>query len=398
MIVDPFFYPHAFNLFTAEDPDAALETELIPLKSVPPHKKILLWSIEAVDETLLRQAAEWVLAQGLADRTVWLLQPSHGYSQDLLESLGERLYQIDLDLLLMDLQIKECGTSQPNDRWNPSTARFLFLTGKPDRPNRIRLLYKFYTQGLLAHCDWSLFVDDHTRSVAAELLPELTSDGFHAFTTQHNQNLDSIEILHCTSNSNHSHGYPFDGSLYGRSSFRVISETMMMDRPIISEKTWLTVINRMPFIMSGYANSLEYLKTSGYCTFENYLPIEHYDRVQDTEQRLDAVVMNTKFWIDHIHNQKDRIQQDIEHNYQLLYQHSKATHQLAKRLAEALGEPLRSVYAIVPCSIEQQRWTGFYYSIKDPGWPDCLLEQGFDQLPDWIQGECIQQFGYCPKK
>jgi len=41
-------------------------------------------------------------------------------------------------------------------------------------------------------------------------------------------------------------------------------------------------------------------------------------------------------------------------------------------------------------------WTEFYQSIKDPAWPDCELEENFSQLPDHIQTECIDVFGYQP--
>ncbi len=41
-------------------------------------------------------------------------------------------------------------------------------------------------------------------------------------------------------------------------------------------------------------------------------------------------------------------------------------------------------------------WVEFYQSIKDPSWPECEHEQHFDSLPQWIQQECTDQFGYQP--
>ena len=40
-------------------------------------------------------------------------------------------------------------------------------------------------------------------------------------------------------------------------------------------------------------------------------------------------------------------------------------------------------------------WKEFYQSVRDPAWPECDQEHDFDQLPDWIQQECIQH-GYTP--
>jgi hypothetical protein len=41
--------------------------------------------------------------------------------------------------------------------WNPDADKFLFLGGAPARHNRISLLYKLYTSGLLAKSEWSFF-------------------------------------------------------------------------------------------------------------------------------------------------------------------------------------------------------------------------------------------------
>jgi len=41
-------------------------------------------------------------------------------------------------------------------------------------------------------------------------------------------------------------------------------------------------------------------------------------------------------------------------------------------------------------------WTEFYSAIKDPTWPECDREENFSQLPESIQQECIDVFGYSP--
>lgn len=41
-------------------------------------------------------------------------------------------------------------------------------------------------------------------------------------------------------------------------------------------------------------------------------------------------------------------------------------------------------------------WLTFYYSIKDPSWPDCWRERDFADLPQHVQKECQEVFGYRP--
>jgi sulfatase maturation enzyme AslB (radical SAM superfamily) len=41
-------------------------------------------------------------------------------------------------------------------------------------------------------------------------------------------------------------------------------------------------------------------------------------------------------------------------------------------------------------------WAEFYNQIRDPSWPDCEQEDHFVQLPERIQRECCESFGYIP--
>lgn len=41
-------------------------------------------------------------------------------------------------------------------------------------------------------------------------------------------------------------------------------------------------------------------------------------------------------------------------------------------------------------------WKNFYNSVRNDLWPDCDNEDDFDQLPDEIKEECINQYGYQP--
>jgi organic radical activating enzyme len=43
-------------------------------------------------------------------------------------------------------------------------------------------------------------------------------------------------------------------------------------------------------------------------------------------------------------------------------------------------------------------WQEFYDQIRDPSWPECATEDEFGLLPDHIQQECQNQFGYVPKQ
>jgi len=390
---DSVYYPYGFNLY-AESP-ATLKEKLM---LVPQDRAILFYALEYVNNDSIKDFLSLIKDMKLGHRVYWWRHPSHDLSPEIELELGNQLYKIDVDLLNLDFNMRVENTSTVNPKWNANTGRFIFPTGKPNKANRIRLLYKLYTNGLLNHCDWSFFMNEAIYQASKKLLPELSDLEFSQFVKQHVRRLDACDVINACHGADHASGYPFDGSLYAQSSFRIISETMMLWTPIVSEKTWITILNRQPFMIAGYAKNLVYLKQAGYCTFENYLPIPEYDDIIDQEQRLEAVIQNTKFWLQNIHFQQDSIEQDIEHNYHHLIKNIDNMVTLTKQLARELNWCHKSIYQIVPLDIIQENWMLFYYRIKDDSWPDCLTESGFAKLPKHIQQECIDTFGYQPIK
>jgi hypothetical protein len=194
------------------------------------------------------------------------------------------------------VHLKKC---QCNLTWKPHN-RFLFLTGKWNKTNRFPLFKKLLDRGVLNDCIYSLF------------LPE--EHEYHKY----NNNPDNVN----TQLVGHTPAVPFDHIVYEHTGFRLISETeydtdlghLYKDGldPWLTEKTWITMMNKHPFIIAGQKSTLSKLKTMGYKTFEEYLP-NKYDDADDIS-RLELVVDNVAYWVSHIQEQSN-ILQDVEHNY-----------------------------------------------------------------------------------
>jgi hypothetical protein len=299
--------------------------------------------------------------------------------------------------LTMYLGMYEQKISQPNTQWNSNTNKFLFLTGKPEFLNRARLLYRFYQENLLDNCVWSLFMDKALYTSTRELFQDLDDQAYDQFIKTHLRNPDNIEVVFNSSNTNTCHyvGMPFDSTLYASTSFRVVAETWQRSVIRITEKTWLTVANRQPFIMAALPGMLDHARLMGLKTFENYLPRPDYDTIPDWQQREDAIVENIKYWLSNIHKHQAEIQQDVEHNYQVFEQHASSTLlQLGDIVARA---DLPNVQFLLSKFFDLSRgWTQFYYSVKDPSWPDCFSEKDFVKLDKRIQDELTTVYGYTP--
>jgi hypothetical protein len=389
------FYPYAFSLDFFEGNHSQFVAGLTQqIQQVDTAHTVILFSYEwqPVDQIVhtINQ-----IAQTCRHTIIWLLTDTFylDNKQQLLDT-GADVNFVEFDLLTLHFELNVYKTTTLNPQWNPATEKFLFLTGKPNHVNRIRLLHKFYENNLIEHCVWSLFMNPQLRKSSRTLLSELSDQEFDMFVDAHINNPDKINIVHGSGGSCHYDGYPFDASMYSNTSFRVISETQMFAQPIVTEKTWTTIANRQPFIIAGYQDSLSDLKKLGYKTFENYLKINNYDTIKNAEDRLTAVVENTRHWLKTLRVDQEQIAQDVEHNYQLLMSQMNKTASTFNSIYRKLGSVNYQDFMIVPVTIQRSSWINFYYGIKDPQWPDCFSEKGFGSLPAEVQKECVEVYGY----
>jgi hypothetical protein len=388
------FYPYQMNLFQLDKWQV-----MSWIKNVPEQYPIILFTIEPVAEEYLLSIYQAV-AQAKGQRSViWVLNESIGYSHHLEQVMGKDLVRLDFDLMIHHIHMDVSAVCATNQTWNPTTGRFLFLTGKPDRANRLALLYKFYQATLLDHCDWSLHIENQATDLKCRQMLSFLSDlEYREFVQKHARNPDNILGIinkNDVKSELHYSGYPFDSMLYKNTSFRVIAETQMSGVPVTSEKTWLTIANSHPFIMAGYQHNLTPLKQRGFKTFEQYLPVPEYDEISDDNERFKAVVENTRYWVDSIHKHKEEIGQDLIHNRDLLQHCIDQTVSTARALYNRINYHDIPWTRLLPWfTIEQTRWMLFYYRVRDKSWPECYCSANFGQLPQHIQQECIEQFGY----
>jgi hypothetical protein len=204
--------------------------------------------------------------------------------------------------------------SKLNPKWNPQATRYLFLTGKPDKLQRVRLLYMLQARQLLDNCNYSFFMHAGMWDQTKALLPELTDDEFSTFVLAHQRTIDNIEPL-MQSQSMHYGGIPYNHDMYTNSLFRVVSETSMMQkRPWITEKTWLTIANNTPFVIAAEQHSCRYLKSLGIETFDELFDIPSYDDQLLPSARLEGIVDHVEQWT--LNNfDKNKVRKMVEHNH-----------------------------------------------------------------------------------
>jgi len=102
--------------------------------------------------------------------------------------------------------------------------------------------------------------------------------------------------------------------------FLVTETCFWQDKTHLTEKIFKPVVLRMPFILVGCANNLEYLRSYGFKTFGDYWD-ESYDTETDPLKRLSAIVKIVKT-ISNLSAEQQKamlldMQPILDHNYEL---------------------------------------------------------------------------------
>lgn len=220
--------------------------------------------------------------------------------------------------------------------WSNNGQQFLFLGGVPSRPNRINLLSKFYDANLLNTAVWTFFPPwtDDDKIWCRNSLSHYTEEKYSKFLNDCNKRIDDRYEL----SKNYSrvsreewdkqdtYNQPWvkdlawmDPQIFSDTVLSVISEgnayPPATNFKFLTEKTWRAIAMRHPFVFAGYPEQFDYAKSLGLRTFEEYMLIKDYASIQDEDNRLDAVVSNTQYFLENYKNNQDKICADIEHNY-----------------------------------------------------------------------------------
>lgn len=205
---------------------------------------------------------------------------------------------------------------QNNTNWNPDSGKFLFLTGKPAKIQRIRLLWMYAQANLLDQATWSLFFDDNTAKNCQAFVPELDQTQLQSFLEKYQCNPDNVHIE--TYEAQVSSSTWWQKHIYEQSSLNVVSATEFINNAfdmVLCEKIWKPIVNCQPFIIAGQRNTLARLNDLGFKTFEQYMPHPNYCLEHDTQTKLEQIVANTVGFLSNIALYSDQIKQDVEYNY-----------------------------------------------------------------------------------
>jgi hypothetical protein len=319
------------------------------------------------------------------------------FEQKIMECGVDEIIFVDYNLVLIYYRLiknQECNVAQ---HWDPKNNTWLFLTGKPSKPNRLGFLYNLYKEKLLDRCVWSLFVSDDIEFRRCQsYLSDLDKTQARQWIAEFSRNPDQISAI-TTNMGFHYSGIPY-GNIYESALFQVVPETNChFGTPMLTEKIWLSILNRRPFIVFGNPGTNYALQTLGFDTYDQFLIDLKFDQKYDIKTRYQSLNDNIRHWLDILPEHSLEIAKITEHNYNTLLEYINSdVNKLEKFLKDCkLGTDITSLLPVRDQLVHAQ-WKNWYARIKDSHWPECEREEDFSKLPGWIQKECIEVFGYNP--
>lgn len=281
--------------------------------------------------------------------------------QDILTDKGLHYEILNWDFSVNAMYQSYKGRLNILPNWNPWSEKFLFLGGIPSRANRIKLLSKFYDADMLGRADWSFFkpITSEDATICRSIMQHYSDYDYEEFLRVCERSVDS-RYKDSISYSRISGKQWLDDptimnkpflqdpnyispTVFENTTISIISEGGIdalgagidgtpFNSKFLTEKTWRTVINRHPFILADSAERFDFVKSLGLRTFENYLKIPNYAYIDDEDERLDAIVVNTEYFLNNYQSHINEIAQDIEHNFQLFFKIASENYKLTSLL------------------------------------------------------------------
>jgi len=260
-------------------------------------------------------------------------------------------YQPELDKRNLDFEIIEFywavqelkNNYTKNNRfdriqpWNVHSKKFMFPGGSPARIKRIGLLSKLYDAGLLQNdAVWSFYPPwtKEDKAFCRKLLNHYTDTEYNSFIEFSTAEIDTLysdthfytkmsgKELADNNEFNKSWwknvGY-INNTHFQNTSISIINDGPGDDLRFATEKMWMPIVNNHPFILADSPIRFQYCKDIGLRMFEDYMLVKDYGYIEDSHLQNDAVVKNTKYFLENSYKFADRIQEDIEHNKKVFW-------------------------------------------------------------------------------
>jgi len=296
-------------------------------------------------------------------------------------------------------------------QYNIDAHKALCLTGTMDRINRIGMLAAFFNKNRLDQLRYSWIMPDevvapgtvnNSKKICNQFGVDYNNLEFHAHDAKINELSQSVLV------SDKSYGtYKFKEQKFNLAlehwhytKFSLVNETVFERRNnfSVTEKTWMAVYNRHPFLVINHPGVNTWLNQQGIQTIDQLIDVDFDCMILNHEKINRAVDITADLLSTNRYNKKlvDMAEQNLLIMRQQHDQSQTTLADLAARLnihvetlLDQTLEPWAQETSWYSAKNAEQLWVNFYNEIKVPDWPECSTRKDFNSLPEWIQQELL---------
>jgi len=226
----------------------------------------------------------------------------------------------------------DCSSKYEENRHNIRPQYFTCLNGAP-RAHRFKTLLHLWDEGLFPY-GIITYVSSHPRT-----LEILNNMGYSELAAKLPLSVDCFTEYNVIQ-SHQSNLSPAFYNIYDQTYFDVTTETLYGEgtssrdsikmlnmntwwrEMFFTEKTYRSIFYKRPFLLFGSQYQLAYLRKLGFRTFDGILFDESYDSIENWQERLKAIMLETKRIcttksLNEIHNimYSQEMQDILDYNY-----------------------------------------------------------------------------------
>ena len=218
-----------------------------------------------------------------------------------------------------------------------------------DRPLRVNFLTAKLYKKSRAHMLNALFESNLRHSTLLGILGNSkhlddefkTNSEFVKFVDSNSGSLDNVPTQVAQDEGGYpdvltSQGWSNNCAVYDKSSVSIICETHETnDSTFITEKTYRSILNRHPFVIRAAFPILKHLQTLGFKTFSDFIDERYDESGEISREYSNLLVERAEQLLDVVKKNPGKIQEIVDHNYNMLLRHGQA--ELDRLVSRATG-------------------------------------------------------------
>jgi hypothetical protein len=187
--------------------------------------------------------------------------------------------------------------------------------------SRFLTTYYFYKYGLLDSGVMGINALPSDIEGMMDAHPEYNDADYYNKIIQHLGPADNADIIVTNEGITANDGWPFDHTIFQRSSITYVCETFDVDKHfgcspyIVTEKFYRAIVNKHPFVVQANPGQIDSIKRLGYKTFDSIIDETYNDYVEPNWMHVEPAVKAAKELIEKIPYNVEQVQEIVDYNY-----------------------------------------------------------------------------------